>query len=95
MATDLLGRGGPWAVPRACFICMRKGGIGSSRAVQPPTVRVHGMRLFMHVCDGHQREAQHVVGKPNVVARLSGPWITSDEMERENDLLLHQPQPDE
>lgn len=63
--------------------------------MQTPTVRVHGMNLFVHVCDGHLAEAQRVVGEPNVVTRLTGPWITSDEMERENELLLHQPHPDD
>lgn len=61
---------------------MRRGPLPPSRQVRGPTVRVHGAHLFMHVCDGHQAEAQRIVGEPNVVTKLTGPWVTSDDMER-------------
>lgn len=89
MATDLLGHAGRWAVPKHCFLCMRRAPYGGT--IQSPTMRVHGTSLFMHVCDGHEREAQRVVGEPNVITRLTGAWITSDELERENEILRHQP----
>lgn len=87
-------------MPKHCFLCMQRAPYGGTvRAptedevhrlnILPPTVRVNGLYQFMHVCDGHETEARRIVGDPNVITRLTGPWITSEDMERENELLSH------
>lgn len=86
MATDLLGFGGPWPVPRACSLCSAT--IDPTLTTQP-TVRVHGTYQFMHVCDAHRETAERIVGEPYIVTPLLGAWVTSDDLEREEAILSH------